>query len=208
MESTPRTFDRTRDHWWWRPGWGPGSRYLTFHLTFEGANALHAAARQVAANLRGARAVDLVPTEWLHLTMTGVGFTTELGDRALETLTDTVFSWVRATKTDPLRFHRSFMYGEGFGIATRPAAWLDDLKAVQSDAVSTVRDVHNDSSFEPHVSLAYFSGDADVARVEHAARALPADDIVVEHPRLSLIELGREDRVYTWHVLRQLTLGG
>jgi len=208
METTPRTFDRARDHWWWRPGWGPGSRYLTFHLTFEGATALHAAAERVAADLRGACAVDLVSTDWLHLTMTGVGFTAEVDDRALEGLSDVVFSWAAATRTDPLRFDRSFAYSEGFGIAMRPATWLDDLKAIQSDAVSAVRDVRNDSGFQPHVTLAYFSGDADLARVEHAARRLPEDGISVDHPRLSLIELGRDDRMYTWRILRQLTLGG
>jgi len=23
------------DHWWWRPGWGPGTRFYTFHFTFQ-----------------------------------------------------------------------------------------------------------------------------------------------------------------------------
>ena len=37
-------FTQTRSHWWWRPGWGPGARFLTFHLTFERAPELQATA--------------------------------------------------------------------------------------------------------------------------------------------------------------------
>lgn len=25
----------TENHWYWRPGWGPGRRMYTFHLTWE-----------------------------------------------------------------------------------------------------------------------------------------------------------------------------
>lgn len=205
MELTPHTIDRTHDHWWWRPGWGPGIRYYTFHLTFEDAPDLHAAARSTAERLTAADAVGPVPTHWLHLTMTGVGFVDEVDADALEAVLDETFRRSAAVAAEPLRFDRAFVYDEGVGLASRPAAWLYELKRIQSEAVASVRDVANDGRFQPHVSLAYFSGEADVPRVDAAVRALP-EQIVVEHPRLSLLELGRDDRVYTWRVVDQRVL--
>jgi len=49
--------------------------------------------------------------------------------------------------------------------------------------------------------------DADMSGVEQALLSLPPDDIVVEQPHLSLIELERDDRVYTWRVIHQQALG-
>ncbi|WP_461474149.1 2'-5' RNA ligase family protein [Microbacterium sp. HJ5] len=207
MDLTARAFDRTRDHWWWRPGWGPGSRYLTFHLTFEHARSLHKASRFIDDELTGVTAVDLVPAEWLHLTMTGVGFVADVDDEAQRAMIETVFSHTARVATDPLHFTRAFVYPEGFGLATEPAGWLEELKAIQTEAVGKVRDVHGDGPFQPHVSLAYFSGDAPLPAIERAIRTLPFTDIVVEHPRLSLIELNRDEHVYTWKVRHQVTLG-
>lgn len=206
MELTRGAFAHTTDHWWWRPGWGPGARYFTFHLTFEDATTLHAAARAFHESVRGVAAVDVVPLEWLHLTMTGVGFIADVDERTLDAVADEVFAAASGLDTLPLRFDRAFVSPEGFGIASRPADWLDGLRRIQLDAVGTVRDTTHDSTFQPHVSLAYFSGSADLARLEDAASAVPGE-VVVARPRLSLIELGRDDRVYTWRVVRQLILG-
>ncbi|QIG39569.1 hypothetical protein G5T42_08770 [Microbacterium sp. 4R-513] len=51
---------------------------MTFHLTFEGADELHAAAEAFGRRIGGEPAVDVVPLEWLHLTMMGIGSLLEL----------------------------------------------------------------------------------------------------------------------------------
>ncbi|MGN8025833.1 2'-5' RNA ligase family protein [Microbacterium sp. 22242] len=207
MQVTGEDVERTRDHWWWRPGWAPGARYLTFHLTFEDADVLHDAAGALAPSLRVLPAVDPVPVEWLHLTMTGVGFTTDVAADALEACADGVFARASQLAPEPLRFPRAFVYPQGVGIATAPAAWLDDLRAIQLDEVGRIREVGGDSPFQPHVTLAYFSGETDPHAVAATVRQWHAEEVVVAHPRLSLIELGRDDRVYTWRVVRQVSLG-
>jgi len=208
MELQPRAFDRAHDHWWWRPGWGPGTRFLTFHLTFEDAPELHAAAEATAERIGGEAAVDLVPVEWLHLTMTGVGHTADLDEEAVASLRDAVFSRSSQVAAEPLRFPTAFAYPEGFGLAAELAPWLADLERIQADEVRTLTGTTDDDGdgFRPHVSLAYFSGDAALERVDDVLRALPDEDVVVAHPRLSLIEIGRDDRRYTWRVVDQLVL--
>lgn len=168
---------------------------------------MHEASQSLSEQLTGAVAVDLVPAEWLHLTMTGVGFAADVDDKTQRSIIETVFSRTSRVTTHPLRFTRAFLYPEGLGLAAEPAPWLEDLKAIQADAVGRIRDVHGDGPFQPHVSLAYFSGDAPLQVVDRAIRSLPFTEIVVEHPRLSLIELNRDEHVYTWKVLHQVTLG-
>lgn len=207
MDLTFAEFDNTRSHWWWRPGWGPGVRYLTFHLTFEGAEDLHDAVRTLTTSLSELDAVDPVPEEWLHMTMTGLGFADDIDDSARDAVAEAVFTAAGSLTTRPLRFGRAYVHREGLGFSANDADWLRELRRIQLAAVGTVRDTAHDSAFRPHVTAAYFSGAADAQRVGEVARALRAEQIVVAHPRLSLIELGRDDQVYTWRVLRQMALG-
>src|ERR1035438_8497606 len=66
------------DHWWWRPGWRPGRRMYTWHVTFGEMPCVGDLAAHVQARLAGLPGLDLVPGRWLHLTTQGVGFTDEV----------------------------------------------------------------------------------------------------------------------------------
>src|ERR1700731_2560495 len=75
------------NHWWWRPGMRPGRRVDTFYVKFNGLAAaceLAAAARQRLAGVPG---LDLVPDEWLHLTVQEVGFSDEVTGTDLAAIT-------------------------------------------------------------------------------------------------------------------------
>lgn len=94
--AVPPDVTATADHWYWRPGWAPGRRMVTFHLTWENADAVGALAAAVAPALATVPALDPVPVPWLHLTMTGVGFTDEVSDAALAAVAEPVFAaWKR-----------------------------------------------------------------------------------------------------------------
>ncbi len=61
-------------HWWWRPGWQPGSRLYTFHFTFARQPAVQELAADARARLAGFSWLDPVPGQWLHCTTQGIGF--------------------------------------------------------------------------------------------------------------------------------------
>src|SRR5580704_12352338 len=66
--------DRFKSHWWWRPGWSPGQRMFTFFLTFQ---YMLGTAQELLAHYESAlstEALDIVPPEWMHLTVQGLGF--------------------------------------------------------------------------------------------------------------------------------------
>lgn len=202
-------FEQTRDHWWWRPGWGPGARYATFHLTFECAPELAAEAARLGPALARIGGVDVVPPPWLHLTMTGVGFTDQVDARTLSKLTDVVFDQLSRLTVDALVLNSVFLGREGLSLVTEPAPWLDELKVAQEHAVADALNLERQppAPFHPHVSLAYFSGAVDLTALQRAIEVASPRPLVVERPAVSLIELGRDERMYTWRVLDQRTLG-
>ncbi|MFT4163966.1 MAG: hypothetical protein QM650_01845 [Microlunatus sp.] len=195
-------FTETRSHWWWRPGWGPGSRFLTFHLTFEQAPELRAAASRFTDRTSAMENVDPVPPEWLHLTMTGVGFAGKVSEDRQAALSTAVFDGASTLDFEPLVFDSLFLSREGIMLAARRDLWLKELKALQECAVAEVcGSPQPGSEFHPHVSLAYFRGVVDTSAVVDAVGDI--SEITVAHPMLSLLELGRDDEVYTWRVVAQ-----
>ena len=57
-------------------------------------------------------------------------------------------------------------------------------------------------------SLPCFRGGVDLALLLRTVENMSPREVVVERPTLSLIELGRDDEVYTWRVLSQYALLG
>lgn len=202
-------FRRTRDHWWWREGWGPGTRYLTWHLTFEDAGSLHEAAQRAADALSTVPFVDVVPREWQHLTMAGVGFADEFDSSTVQALAHSVFDAASAIVAEPVVLDRLFLFEEGVCLSA-DSPWLHELRGTQVECGRSVggADPAPDERFHPHVTLAYFSGAVDEDSVDEALRRAALHPVVVSRPRLSLIELGRDDRLYTWRVIAQQILGG
>lgn len=91
-------------------------------------------------------------------------------------------------------------------LAARPDPWLRELKALQERTVSEVCGVpQSGQEFHPHVSLAYFHGIVDTSAVVDAVDDI--SEVTVARPMLSLIELGRDDEVYTWRGVAQCDLG-
>lgn len=202
-------FERTRNHWWWRPGWGPGTRYVTFHLTFEQAPSLSAEAARIGHLLSRVPGVDVVPPEWLHLTMTGVGLADDLDSGALDRIAHAVFARVTSLTTGPLSLSWLYLHREGLSLAAEPTPWLSELKRAQEAAVAaeTGASQTGGDAFHPHVSLAYFTGEIDESALRRAVDDASPTWIVVEEPMVSMIELNRDRQVYTWRVLAQLPLG-
>jgi len=202
-------FSQTRNHWWWRPGWRPGARYAIFHLTFELALELTSEAARCERFLSGVPNVDVVPPEWLHLTMTGVGFTDAHDPQDLLELAEAVLAEIGELDREPLTLNGLYLGREGLSLTADPAPWLMELRLRQQEMIKRHLGVeHEKQQFHPHVSLAYFRGDIDLSLLHRAIEVASPSEVVIDRPMLSLIELGRDHEVYTWRVLSQDALRG
>jgi 2'-5' RNA ligase len=198
-----------RYHWWWRPGWRPGRRFYTFHVTFNDqpeVQALAAAARDRLAGLPG---LDLIPAQWLHLTMQGVGFADEVTDEDVVAITAAARSALAGVAPVTVSIGPPVAVGEGITCHASPADALDPVRNAVRAGIGDVwgpEKVLEAAEWTPHVSVAYASEDGPAEPFEAALGGL-ADTATATVRAVDLIKLGRDNRLYEWETMASLPLG-
>ena len=200
--------DVTRNHWHWRPGWGPGRRMYTMHLTLQDAPSAEATIRRVQESLAEVDAVRPVPVQGLHLTMAGVGFTDEVAAGQLHEVSQQVFAGAEAIESTPLVLDSMLIASEAVMFCAREESWLEELLTIQREAVDQVVGRREWGPFHPHVSIAYADAMTAVDEVRDALADHVAvlEPVEIERPVLTLMRLGRDRNVYEWDVVRELSL--
>ena len=198
-----------RDHWWWRPGWRPGRRMYTWHVTFDRYPAVPELAAGAQARLAGLPGLDLVPARWLHLTTQGIGFTDEVTETDIERIVEASRDRLQAVAPPKATVGPARTASEGIAFDVEPAEPLaavrNELRAAIGEVWGAER-VPESDGFTPHVSLAYSNatgpGDAYDA-------ALAGEDgtagLLLE--AVQLIVLGRDQRMYEWTARADVRLG-
>jgi 2'-5' RNA ligase len=199
-----------RDHWWWRPGWRPGRRFFTFHVIFADQPEVQALAASARTRLAGLPGLDLVPAQWLHLTMQGIGFSDEVADDDLAKIIAAAREQLAAVPPVTVRIGPVVVADEGVACWAGPAGTLDPMRdavrAAIGDVWGTDR-VLEAAAWTPHVSVAYASADGPGDQFETALNGL--DDVAEATLRAAdLIKLGRDQHVYEWESLERFPLGG
>ena len=201
---------QTRNHWWWRPGWDVGARYYTWHLTFEHCHELHLLASRLRPALARHPVQDVIPDGWLHLTMTGIGFATDVTEAQLERIAAEVFDELPGLPSGVLTLESVLVADEGVLMPARKQMWLMELSALQRRVVeSVVGHAEWDAPLWPHVSLSYASGVTPVAPLVADLQAVvpPQDTLAVARPRVTLMRINRDSRQYQWDILDQRVWG-
>jgi len=201
---------QTRNHWWWRPGWGIGTRYYTWHLTFEHCHELHLLASRLRPALARHPVQDVIPDGWLHLTMTGIGFEAEVSAEQLGVITERVFAELPDLPTGVLTLDSVLVADEGVLLPARRDTWLMELSALQRRVVAEVVGPGEwDAPFWPHVSLSYAGGTMPVAPLvaDLEGAVPPQETLAVARPRVTLMRINRDARQYRWDVVDQRVWG-
>jgi 2'-5' RNA ligase len=199
-----------RDHWWWRPGWRTGRRFFTFHVTFADQPEVQALVASARARLAGLPGLDLVPAQWLHLTMQGIGFSDEVTGDDLAKIIAAAREHLSAVPPVTARIGPVVVADEGAACWTGPAGALDPardaVRAAIGDVWGTDR-VPEAAEWTPHVSVAYASADGPGDRFEAALNGL-GDVAEVTVRAVDLIRLGRDRHVYEWEPVKRFQFGG
>ena len=191
-----------RDHWWWRPGWQIGTRFYTWHLTFDGRAGLHQLVAQYQSALAGIAGLDLIPHRWLHVTMQGVGHVDQVDDHQIDRLVAAVRA--RLADLDPvlIRFHRPVVRPEAIALPALPASEVnrlrDAIRAALAEVLGAANVPESSLGYQPHLSLAYSSGEQPAAPVIAALDTVSAQPVELEVTEASLIVQHRDDKMYEW----------
>jgi len=197
-----------RCHWWWRPGWKPGRRMYTFHVTFGDQPAVQELAAQARQKLADLDGLDLVPDQWLHLTTQGVGFTDEVTDTDLSAII--VAARARLAKASPfvVTLAPPRVASEGIACGVGPDRALTPARDALRAAIGEVWGsglVPEGPEWSPHVSIAYASADRPGDAFEAALDGLGGASAAVS--AVDLIRLSRDQRAYEWETVARLPLG-
>jgi 2'-5' RNA ligase len=190
----------------------PGRRVVTFYVTLGGvptACELAASARQRLAGLPG---LDLVPDEWLHLTVQEVGFGDEVTGSDLAAIIAAATDGLAALAPVTVTIGRPTVAGEGIICLVTPAAALGPARDAVRAAIGDVRgpDRVPDSAewgrWSPHVSLGYANADGPAEPLEAALDGF-TDVATVTVEAVDLIRFGRDRQMYEWETITRLPLG-
>jgi 2'-5' RNA ligase len=202
--------DQVHNHWWWRPGWTVGRRYYAFHVTFDGAKALH----DLAGTYRNALAElapphTPVPDRWLHLTMQGIGFTDEVSSAQLASVTDAARTALSQAPPSTTAFHFPIVADEAIAVPAEPDRPLVDIRLLLRRAVAEAAGQGQPAEadkFRPHVSVAYLTTSGPSEPYIAAIRLVSAPPAVVDITHIDLIEMHRDNLMYEWTIVDRLPI--
>jgi 2'-5' RNA ligase len=199
----------TADHWWWREGWGPGTRFLTWHLTFQQSPVLHAHAAAYRELLAGFPQLDLVPDHGLHLTAQGVGLVQDVTEAELAALIPAARKRLSDLQPFTLRFDKPEFTPEAIRWDPAPAEPVAEVRNALREAIREIWDQvpESEDGFVPHVTIAYGNRVASAGPVIAAIERASIPPVSVAVATADLIVLGRDRHEYEWEYAAKVPLG-
>lgn len=194
-----------RDHWWWRPGWKPGRHFYACHLTFEGAHELHGLVRKYQDALSAFSNLDMIPRQWLHLTMQGIGFVDEVPRDELREIRNAVAGRLALLRPPVVSFEHAVVLPEAVYMPAEPAEPLVGLYNAIGDAIGDVvgedrrhRLPEQAAGYRPHVSVAYVNKGGPAQPIRDAVRSVEAAPVAVTVAEVPILTFNRDERMYVW----------
>lgn len=200
--------DRMTNHWD-RPGWRPGRAAYYWYLSFRDQPAVQALAEQCQA-VFDAPYFDLIARTDLHMTVQRVAFTDEFNESCLLRVEETTRGALSAF--GELRFAVGPLAGSrgALSFSTAPHDRLLELRSKLLSATYSAG-ISLDSSpvdtFRPHVGIGYCNRTVDASPIierVHELRTLPPVNVCISE--LTLVELTRHERSYTWDIVAAVPL--
>jgi 2'-5' RNA ligase len=198
-------------HWWWRPGWQVGTRYYAWHVVFDDDPVLRDLLAPVQEALRPFDVLDVIPGQWLHMTLHGVGHVGDVPDSERDGVLAGVRSRLAALEPVPVTFRRPVVVTEGVVVDPVEAEPVHEVhRAVVAGTAqgrSVPQEDNRPAGFWPHVTLAYANATAGTRDVRAALDAVESGTVSTTVRHVALIEMHRDHRMYEWQVVERVPLG-
>ncbi|MBT0771153.1 hypothetical protein KIH74_19590 [Kineosporia sp. J2-2] len=205
--------DTLRDHWGEAPEWDGGKRLWALYLTFPDQIALNARILRDQQALRELGGLTAISLPSIHLTMQGIAFQHTVSESTVLRITERVAGALEEHPVPTLLAMPAEAVRDAVCFPVRPAAELTGLRemirAVAADEIGEERLYRlpePPGGFDPHISIAYahsFVPAADLGRAMAGTERTPTP---FEAAHLSLIDLTRGNRSWTWTRERRLPL--
>jgi len=202
---------RVRNHWYWRPGWHVGTRFYAWHITVADQPEVVALAGRYRAVLGREATLDVIPDQWLHVTMQGLAFVDQIDRGDLDAIVARASERCAALAPLPLRIGVPYVDPESVQIAVQPAEQVRNLRAVIRAAIADVwgddRVPEPVAPYTPHLSLAYINADGPAEPLADVVAAGPEITATLTVDHCELIVLNRDHGMYVWEPYATVRLG-
>lgn len=194
----------TRDHWYWRPGWWTGRRFYTWHVIDFGTDPpIAEIVNSYEPMLTTAGVFDLVPPEWLHITMQGISFADTITESDAIAIADAAGPLVAATEPVVATLGPIDMDAEAAFLPLRPVEQLEAVRTQLRSAIGQVLgfdQVPEPARFgwPPHLSLGYVNVSGKPLPPIRDAIRRDTRSWSVTISEIALISLGRDQHLYRW----------
>lgn len=200
------------NHWWWRPGWKVGTRYYAWHITFDDQAGFHSLVDRYQEQLAHVDGLDLIPREWLHLTIQGLGFVEDVSVSQVDDVLANVGERFSELNPVTVRFEKPIIRPEAIALIPRPFELVQDLQRQIREAIADVLGqdavpAEPATGFQPHVSIAYVNTPQPADAVVQALSRAEAQAVSVDLPQVALIEMHRDRRMYEWETVATVDVG-
>src|SRR4051812_47631942 len=189
------------NHWSWRPEWGVDRPCLMWYLSFENQPGLWHHAERIQERLAGVRAVDPVPTPWLHLTVHDVGFVDETPPDRVEDLVQLARSATDGWRPSTLHLGPVFAMGTALVLRAGPEDRLGDLRdrlrACTAGGIDSGRGGGRRPS-PPQGGVGYTTAGGGAAGVREPTADPAGEQLVVPAPGLPRPPVPGGNRHYQW----------
>lgn len=200
-----------RNHWYWRPGWGIGSRFYTWHITFDGQPEVEHLADQYRALLSQQPSLDVIPNQWLHLTMQGIGFVHDVVSEDVDAIVAAARARCAHLAPFKLTIGAPHVDPESIQIAVDPVEPVRQLRTAIRAAIADVwgsdRVPEPAEPYNPHLSLAYTNTEGPATPLIEALTSAPNLTANAEIDSCQLIILNRDEGMYVWEPYATVKLG-
>jgi 2'-5' RNA ligase len=207
-QAWPRTRS-LRNHWTWRPDWHTDRPCLWWYLTFEDQPGLAAALRDVRAALHRMPEIDVIPPQWLHLTLSEAGFPDEVTEDRVRVVVSAVAGALRDQPPLTVTLGPLTTLPEAAVLAAHPLQALRQLRRTVREATAAAGlspAAPGEEDFWPHVSVGYLNRRTDPSALMAAVSASVPTRTEVTVDRVSLAAVTRRDQHYQWTLHTALPL--
>lgn len=200
-----------RNHWYWRPGWGIGSRFYTWHITFDGQPEVEHLADQYRTLLSQQPNLDVIPNQWLHLTMQGIGFVHDVVSEDVDAIVAAARARCAHLAPFKLTIGAPHVDPESIQIAVDPVEPVRQIRTAIRAAIADVwgsdRVPEPAEPYNPHLSLAYTNTEGPATPLIEALTSAPNLTANAEIDSCQLIILNRDEGMYVWEPYATVKLG-
>jgi hypothetical protein len=204
----------TRNHWWWRPGWRQGRSFYTWHIIFDDQQAIGQLISHYQSALAEVPVLDLIPVDWLHLTVQGVGFSDQVSAGDLAAVRNATAVRLASIAPVTVTIGRARTSVEGVHMSVYPP---DSITAIRDGIRYAIGEVwgadhvpESNLGFTPHISLAYANtSGAPLAPIRAILdQRHPKAMTIATIRKVSLLDINRDHRMYQWSLIGSAFLGG